>query len=468
MMRVLNTLSGHLEDFKPMHDRTVHMFVCGPTVYDYAHIGNFRPFVVFDMVAKYLRYRGYDVTYIQNITDIDDKIINRAAQTKEDPLTYARRFEDVFYKDATALGVSSVTRYVRATDHIDSILHQVQRLLETNHAYQIGDGIYFDISTFPDYGKLSGRTMAKASDAESRIDENPEKRNQSDFVLWKRSKPGEPSWPSPWFPGRPGWHIEDTAITEMFFGPQYDLHGGGSDLIFPHHEAEIAQQESASGKKPFVRYWLHNGFLVMKNDKMSKSLGNFKTVHELLNDYSRETLRLYLLSAHYRSPLDFSEAVLKQAEAGIMRISEFLERLRFYEEANPLAHRTDRKIAEEVIRIHDQILEAMDDDFNAPKAIGLLFDLIRMGNQYLDANMVDMHSAARLLNALDLFDHVFGIIPKKTAPLDNEIQELVNQREQARKSGDFARADTLRDEIQKRGWRIDDTPYGPLVKKIRK
>lgn len=465
MIRVRNTLSGHLEDFKPMHDRTVHMFVCGPTVYDYAHIGNFRPFVVFDMVAKYLRYRGYDVTYIQNITDIDDKIIGRAAQTKEDPLVYARRFEDVFYKDATALGISSVTRYVRATDHIDDILRQVQRLLETGHAYQIGDGIYFDISTFPDYGKLSGRTMVKAGDAESRIDENPEKRNQSDFALWKRSKPGEPTWESPWFPGRPGWHIEDTAITETLFGPQYDLHGGGSDLIFPHHEAEIAQQESASGKKPFVRYWLHNGFLVMKDDKMSKSLGNFKTVHELLNDYSRETLRLYLLSAHYRSPLDFSEAVLKQAEAGIMRISEFLERLRFYEEVNPLAHRTDRKIAEEVTRIHDQILEAMDDDFNAPKAIGLLFDLIRMGNQYLDANMVDMHSAARLLNALDLFDHVLGIIPKKMTPLDQEIRELVDQREQARKSGDFARADTLRDEIQKRGWRIDDTPYGPLVKR---
>mgnify|MGYP001566309264 CR=1 FL=1 len=471
MIRIHNTLTGHLEDFKPMHDRTVHMFVCGPTVYDLIHIGNARTFVAFDMVAKYLRYRGYDVTYIQNITDIENRIIDRAAQTKEDPLAYARRFEEEFYKDASALGISSITQYVRATDHIDAIIHQVQRLLDTGHAYQIGDGIYFDTSTFPDYGKLSGRTTVQADDAVSRIDENPEKRNPGDFVLWKRALPDggsrEPTWDSPWFKGRPGWHIEDTAITETFFGPQYDLHGGGRDLIFPHHEAEIAQQESAAGKKPFVRFWLHAGFLVTNKEKMGKSLGNFTYARDILANYPKETVRLYFLGAHLRSPLEFSEDGLHQAEAGIMRIAEFLERLRFYEETNPLAHRTDRQIAEEIAHIHDRVLEAMDDDFNAPKAIGLLFDLIRMGNQYLDANMIDMHSAARLLNALDLFDHVMGIIPKKTAALNHEIQELANQREQARKKGDFTRADTLRDEIQKRGWHIDDTPYGPLVKKSK-
>ena len=441
------------------------MFVCGLTVYDNAHIGNARTYVFFDSAVKFLRSRGWDIFYLQNITDVDDKIIKRAAELRIPWNELAAKFTNIFLRDMRALGVSSVDEYAKATKFISQIVKQIKELMVKGYAYKIADGYYFDITKFNGYGKLSRRSAEQAEDSVSRIDESLGKRNKGDFCLWKFHRAGEPSWKTELGEGRPGWHIEDTAITENFFGPQYDIHGGGVDLKFPHHEAEIAQQESASGKKPFVRFWLHAGFLVTNKEKMSKSLGNFAYARDILVHYPKEAVRLYFLSAHLRSPLEFSEDGLRQAEAGIMRITEFLERLRFYEEANPLAHRTDQKIAEEVTRIHDQILEAMDDDFNAPKAIGLLFDLIRMGNQYLDANMVDMHSAARLLNAFDLFDHVLGIIPKKTTPLDGEMQELVNQREQAREKGDFTRADTLRDEIQKRGWHIDDTPYGPLVKR---
>src|SRR3989344_5285411 len=282
-MRINNTLTKQKEEFVPRENKKVKMFVCGPTVYDYIHIGNARTFVFFDVVAKYLRHSGYQVQYIQNITDIDDKIITRAKEINEDPLVFAKKYEEIFLEDMKALKVTAVTdydQYARATDHIDEVVGQVKKLIEKGHAYLIeGDGYYFDLSTFPDYGKLSGRTVEMAEDAVSRVDENPDKRNRGDFTLWKFFKEGEPFWETKLGKGRPGWHIEDTAITEKYFGPQYDLHGAGQDLIFPHHEAEIAQQESASGIKPFVKYWMHSAFLVNKEKKMSKSLGNFMSLN---------------------------------------------------------------------------------------------------------------------------------------------------------------------------------------------
>lgn len=464
-MKIYNSLTKQLEAFEPLSAKTVHMFVCGPTVYDFIHIGNARTFVVFDMVSKYLRYREYDVRYVQNITDIDDRIIARAKEKGEDADVYAARFEQAFRKDADMIGITGVTEYARATDYIPQIIEQVRILLEKGIAYQISDGIYFDLSKFKAYGKLSGRTTLEDDDAVSRIDENPEKRNPGDFALWKRSKPDEPMWQSPWFPGRPGWHIEDTAISESFFGPQYDLHGGGRDLMFPHHEAEIAQQEAASGRVPFVKYWMHSGFLVNKNKRMGKSLGNFTLLHELLEKYPKEVLRMYLLSAHYRSPLDFSEEALHQAEASVARIAEFLNRLTFFEHSDPDAHRYDEEVGREADRVHDAIIEAMDDDFDTPKALGLFFEFIRLGNQYIHEKKVDFHFAKRVMHILDIFSNVFGIIPLQDRSIPSEITALVYARQAAKDAKDFSKADDLRIQIESQGFSIDDTPYGPLIKR---
>jgi cysteinyl-tRNA synthetase len=438
------------------------MFVCGPTVYDYIHIGNARTFVVFDVIAKYLRYRGYGVNYIQNITDIDDKIIARAQKDDVPAEEIAEKFERIFLKDMKALKVTAVDEYPRATDYIPEIIKQAETLIEKGNAYLIeDDGYYFDLKTFPEYGKLSGRTAEMAEDAVSRIDESPRKRNRGDFCLWKFSKEGEPSWPADFGAGRPGWHIEDTAITEKYFGPQYEIHGGGQDLIFPHHEAEIAQQESASGLKPFVKYWLHVGFLVNKGGKMSKSLGNFLTIEKVLEKYSPEALRFYFLSAHYRSPLDYTEENLKQAEAAITRIAEFKNRLRFYDQNSKPINIDDAK---EIEKMHDEIFEAMNDDFNTPKAIGVLFDLIHKINNLIDKN-ISVSQLTPPIAALGLFDSVFGVVGGEVK-IAKEVQKLIDEREVARKEGDFARADELREQIKNLGYEVEDTIYGPLVKKL--
>lgn len=458
-MKIYNTLTKQKEEFIPREDKKVRMFVCGPTVYDYIHIGNARTFVFFDVVVKYLRHIGYEVQYIQNITDIEDKIIARAKETGDDPLAFAKKYEEKFLEDMKSLGVTAVTdynHYARASDHIPEVVKQVKTLIAKGHAYLIeGDCYYFDLSTFSDYGKLSGRTAAMADDAVSRIDENPNKRNRGDFALWKFSKEGEPSWETELGKGRPGWHIEDTAITEKYFGPQYDLHGGGQDLIFPHHEAEIAQQESASGLKPFVKYWMHTGFLVSKEKKMSKSLGNFLSLNEALKNYSLETLRFYFLSAHYRSPLDFSEEILKQSEAAVMRINEFRNKL------NLLTSQVTNIDDEEIGKAFQKIKEAMDDDFNTPEAIGAFFELIRQTNQKLENRQI---ATAELIKIIDFFEKVLGIVPEPiTYPA--KIRELIDQREKMREAKDFAAADQLRSQIESLGYQIDDTIYGPLVKK---
>jgi cysteinyl-tRNA synthetase len=464
-MKLYNTLTRQIEEFQPLKQKSVNMFVCGPTVYDYIHIGNARTFVVFDAVAKYLRFREFDVKYLQNITDVDDKIITRAKEQGEDPDDYAKKYEREFYIDVKNLGINGVSQYARATDHIDAIIKQVQALLDKNYAYEISDGIYFDIKKFPEYGKLSGRTELQAEDSVSRIDENPEKRDPRDFVLWKRSKPDEPTWQSPWFPGRPGWHIEDTAITETYFGPQYDLHGGGQDLIFPHHEAEIAQQEAASGKIPFVKYWMHPGFLVNKSTKMSKSKGNFATAREVLKQYPKEVLRLYFLSSHYRSPLDYNTETLQQAQASIDRITEFLDRLKFYENKNAEAHKFDQDVGGEANKAHQDIIDALDEDFNTPKALGILFEFIRLGNQYIHENKLDFHFAKRVMHVLDIFSNIFGIIPLDNDSIPHEVLTLVQQRQTAKMAKNFEKADEVREKIEELGYSIDDTPYGPLVKK---
>lgn len=465
-MKIYNTLSQSLEELTAS-DNKLKMFVCGPTVYDHIHAGNARTFVVFDVIAKYLRHRGFDVDYIQNITDVDDKIIKRAQEQNIDPLVFARDYEEKFKEDMKAIGVDS-PRYERATDYIPQIVNQVKTLIDKGNAYLIdGDGWYFDLSTFPEYGKLSRRTAQMADDGVSRIDENSNKRNVGDFCLWKLSKPGEPVWESELGAGRPGWHIEDTAITEANFGPQYDIHGGGRDLMFPHHEAELTQMESASGKKPFVRYWMHAGFLENKSEKMSKSLGNFTKLNELLKKYSKEALRFFFLSAHYRAPLDFSDKGLDAAEAAVQRLYELKYKLdtffeKFPEAENPNSPTLILSSSESAWK---EFEKALDDDFNTSRAFSVLFHLTSVLNLMAKDLKIDKIWASEMKEFLKRADEIFGILPTEIQSIPTEIQDLIGQREEARQRKDFTSADDLRDQINQAGFSIDDTLYGPLIKR---
>lgn len=461
-IRLYNSLTRRIEDLSPCAVGRVDMFVCGPTVYDRIHIGNARTFTVFDVVAKWLRYRGLEVNYIQNITDIDDRIIARANERGENPLEYARVFDEAFRTDMQALGNDAVSHYARASDHVPQVIAQVKTLRDKGSVYLIeGDGWYFDLTTFPDYGKLSGRTGLQANDAVSRIDDSEKKRNTGDFCVWKLSKPNEPSWEDAELgAGRPGWHIEDTAITEHYFGPQYDLHGGGMDLKFPHHEAEIAQQEAASGKVPFVRHWMHVGFLESKSEKMSKSLGNFLTVHELLEQYEPAVLRFYLLSNHYRAPLDFSDSSLIASQAAMQRIAETLAKI----SALPVgAH--DDALERSVHETTHAVEEAMDNDFNTPQVFAAAFELIKEINRALLVGAISESNREAVRAFFGFIAQQFGIIPAGGEAMPANIQKLVNERQLAREQKDWPTSDNLRDQLSELGYAVDDTPYGPLVKK---
>jgi len=459
MIKVQNTLSGKKEALKTKRGSILELFVCGPTVYDYSHLGHARTYVAFDVMVKYLREKGYDVFYLQNITDIDDKIIQRAKEKKTSPRSLARQFEREYKKNMKELKISSVTKYARATDHIKEIISQVERLKKKGFAYQIEDGVYYDIKKFKNYGKLSGRTTLQAEDAVSRIDESKGKRNKGDFALWKFSKPGEPSWPSPFGKGRPGWHIEDTAIAEKFFGFRYDIHGGGIDLAFPHHEAEIAQMEAVSGKKPMVKYWLHTGFLTVKGRKMSKSLGNFVTIEDFLKKSSPRTLRFLVAKNHYRSRLDYSDSSVIQAERELERIDEFIEKLK------------NKKHSQEPARLkipQKEFEKAMEDDFNTPKAVAAMFELVKNGNSLIDQDLLsqkDKNNALEFLKAADRIFNVFFQPAKNKIP--NKVLKLAKEREKLRMEKRWAEADKARAEIEKLGWKVEDTESGPKLKNLQ-
>jgi cysteinyl-tRNA synthetase len=443
-----NTLTRRVEPLEPMAPGVVQMFVCGPTVYDLAHVGHAKTYTQFDFLARYLRARGFEVTYAQNITDIDDKIIRRAAEALRDPRDLAAEFEDAYRQDMDALGITSVDVYARALDHIDEIVAQVQALIEREHAYQLDDGWYFDLSTFPGYGKLSGRTEVAEEDSVARIDENDAKRNRGDFALWKARKPGEPFWDTPLGPGRPGWHIEDTAITEALFGPQYDLHGGAVDLIFPHHEAEIAQMEAASGKEPLVRHWVHTGLLRVDGAKMSKSSGNFLTVRDALAMGDYRTLRYAFLSQHYRSSMELSATVLEQARGARRRVEN-------------LARQIDRSTEEPTAAVDAAeatwatMIERLDDDLDTPAALAALFEYVREQNR---SSHRPGPSAERLLQRVnDVFD-TFDLATRTVD--DSEIEAALARRTELRKARDFAGADQIRDALTGKGIVIEDTASG--------
>lgn len=434
---------------KIFNKKKINVFVCGITPYDFAHLGHARTYVVFDAFVKYLRTLGHNVFYLQNITDVDDKIINRVKELKKPWKAVSRMFEKEYLKNMKALKVDGVDQYARATDHIPEIISQVKRLLKKGYAYEIkGDGIYYDISKFERYGQLAHRTKEQAQDAISRIDESIQKRNRGDFALWKFSKPGEPKWPSPWGPGRPGWHIEDTSITEKYFGPQYDIHGGGIDLIFPHHEAEVAQMEAISGKHPFVKRWMRTGFLTINGEKMSKSLGNFITINDFLKKHSPRVLRLLFLKTHYRSPIDYSEKLVKQTERELERIDNFVDKITRSSDRVP-----DRMIGQ----IRNKFQKALEDDFNTPKAVAVIFELMR-------ANANPKEALAFLKEADKIFGFIFSKQKKESIPV--QIKKLVETREKYRKQQNWRKSDQLRNRIKGEGWWVEDTVDGPKIKPL--
>ncbi len=461
-LKIYNTLSKKVEVFKPIKKDEVLMFVCGVTVYDSAHIGHARSYIIFDTIARYLTYLGYKVKYVQNITDIDDKIIKRAAETNQDSMKLARTFEKDYLKNMASLNVTSVSLYARASEHIKEIINQIQRLFDKGYAYEIEDGVYYDISKFKDYGKLSHQNIKELKKA--RIEPNPNKRNPGDFSLWKKQKPGEPAWDSPWGKGRPGWHIEDTAITEKHLGPQYDIHGGGQDLIFPHHEAEIAQIEAATGKKPLVRYWIHNAFLLVNGQKMSKSLGNFVSINDALKKWKPEVLRLFFNSVHYKIPIDYTEQSLEQAEKSYEKIVEFVRKLREIKKA-----KENIEVSNLIKTAQEDFEAGMNDDFNISVALAAIFEFIKKINTLIDKNEIGQKNAEKIYKLTLKFDSVLGLnldkLKEEKAP--KEIMQLVEKREVARSKKDWKTADKIREEIKKKGWEVRDTKEGPELIKIK-
>jgi cysteinyl-tRNA synthetase len=455
MIKLYDTLSGKKEALPDTPK--LRLFVCGPTVYDHAHIGNARTFVTFDLFVRYLRSQRINVFYLQNITDIDDKIIDRARQEKSSWEEVARNYEKIFLDDMKRLGVISVDRYARATDFIPEIVAQVKTLIEKKHAYLIeGDGWYFDLSTFPDYGKLARRTTAQAEDGTSRIDMSDRKKNRGDFALWKFSKAGEPSWKSELGAGRPGWHIEDTAISEHFFGPQYDIHGGALDLKFPHHEAEIAQQESASGLVPFVKIWMHSGFLTVNGEKMSKSLKNFITIEDLLRDHPVSVFRMMVFMHHYRSPLDYTELLAETARKNRKSVSIFAAKLTMAAREAKSGKNAPKAFAE----LEEELNTALADDFNTPKALAVVFDHMAK----LQPNLWELprKEAESMAEGLEGLFATFGITLEKPE-IPAEVKKLAEARDESRGNEHYEQADRLRREIDALGYEVEDTPRGPFV-----
>ncbi len=449
MISVYNTLSREEEDFRPIQDGQVKMFVCGPTVYDKPHIGHGKTYTQFDCIAKYLAYCGFSVDYVQNITDIDDKILQRAGELECDWRELADRYEGIFREEMTFLGNDSVSRYARATDYVPTIIRQIDKLMEKGHAYVTNDGVYFETATFADYGNLAKRTKVRANDAQSRIDSGADKRAWNDFCLWKFPKPGEPIWNAPFGDGRPGWHIEDTAISEAELGLQYDLHGGAIDLIFPHHECEIALMESYSGRSPYVRFWLHTGFLTIREEKMAKSAGNFLTIEDLRKQHSARILRHFFLSSHYRAPVAYSPERLENGSRDLKKVDEFVHNL------DP--DKDDPGFAALVESTHDEITMKLDADFNVPAALTTLYGFIR------EVNRTGTRPGRRVNQLLRDLDAVFGFLfddEAQQAGDTDRIGALVQEREEHRKQKRYAEADRVREELRAMNVKVYDTPDG--------
>lgn len=463
MLKLHNSLSRRLDDFEPLNDDMVLIYSCGPTVYDFPHIGNFRAFMFGDILCRWLRYRGYETRQVMNITDVDDKTINGARREGIPLQDFTRRYEDAFREDLETLNIEPAWKYPRATEHIPEMIDLVETLIERGHAYVTEGSVYFDISSFDGYGRLSGVEAGSSARDSSfgRLEDEYEREEASDFVLWKAQKePDEPSWDSPWGPGRPGWHIECSAMSMKYLGPTIDIHNGGVDLLFPHHENEIAQSEAATGK-PFVRYWVHSAHLLVDGTKMSKSLGNFYTLRDLLGQgFEPMAIRHQLLTAHYRKQLNFTFEGLEQSKAALDRLKTFVDRLRKL----PLAEGTTTEVSEVLEKAIHRFEEAMDDDLNVPGAVGAAFEILKELNPRIE----ELRSGDReaVLATLAKMDSVLGFmgpaLSEESSEEDTEIDALVEERGEARKSRDFARADEIRDLLAARGIIIEDTAEGTI------
>ena len=463
-MQIYNTMTRKKEELVPLVPGQISMYACGPTVYNYFHIGNARPFIVFDTLRRYLEYRGYNVRFVQNFTDIDDKMIRRANEEGTTVKELGERFIKEYYHDADALGVRRASVNPRATEHIGEIVALVRTLIEKGHAYATPDGdVYFSVRSFPGYGKLSGQNIDDLENG-ARVDPDEAKRDPLDFALWKAEKPGEPSWDSPWGKGRPGWHIECSAMSMSILGETFDIHGGGQDLIFPHHENEIAQSEAATGH-PFARYWMHNGYINVDNQKMSKSLNNFFTVRDIAKEFDLEAVRMFMLSVQYRNPVNFSREMIQQAESALERLRTAKERLG---EAQIASEGTadDAAFMEQLQDFQTRFNAAMDDDLNTADAIGVLFEFARAANTFVS----EPRGKAAVEAGAKLFAELTGVLglltQAKAEEFPAEALALLEERQAVRKAKNFQRADEIRDALKQMGFAVEDTANGPKLKKL--
>ena len=465
-MWIYNTQSRRKEELVPLHEGKVGIYACGPTVYNYIHIGNARPLIMFDVLRRYLEWRGYDVTFVQNFTDIDDKMINRANEEGITVKELGERFIAEYFKDVEALGVRKATVHPKATEHIAEIIALVQKLMDKGLAYQGGDGVYFDTEAFRGYGKLSGQNLEDL-EAGARIQVDENKKHPMDFALWKAKKPGEPYWESPFGDGRPGWHIECSAMSMKYLGETIDIHCGGQDLVFPHHENEVAQSEGATGK-PFARYWMHNGFININNEKMSKSAGNFFTVREIGEQYDLEAVRYFMLAAHYRSPLNFSQELIEQSKSALERLYNAQANYEFLLDKNGTADRelndAEKKFVDGIPAIRERFIACMDDDMNTAGALGAIFDLVKEGN-IIAVSGAATAAVKAALDALNELTGVLGLLYHKKNDAADDVEALVQQRQEARKAKNWKEADRIRDLITSMGYILEDTPQGAKVRK---
>lgn len=473
-IKVYNTLTRQKEDFIPVQEGKASIYVCGVTPYNHPHIGNARPFVTWDVIHRFLVHEGYEVTHVQNFTDVDDKIINAANAEGVTWADISGRYIDAYFEAMDKLNVKRVDNYPRVSEHMEDIVKMIEQLIANGYAYAVEGDVYFRVEKFADYGKLSGRKLEDML-AGARVDVDERKENPMDFALWKAAKSGEPAWKAPWGEGRPGWHIECSVMSMKYLGETFDFHGGGSDLIFPHHENEIAQSEGCTGHHPFVKYWLHNGFITVNEEKMSKSLGNFFMVTDILEHFSPETLRFFILSTHYRSPLDFSDERLKEAERGLERLSTAQENLQILGKIPGSGPDTDsEKIMVELKQLREEFLEAMRDDFNTSLAISHMFELSKVVNIYYSTVTNEQKRPdGKLVNYMSgIFSEmcsIIGVLEGKTVVEEQNdgtaIEILLSLRQEARKNKDYAFSDKIRDLLLEQGIVIEDTPQGARWKK---
>jgi cysteinyl-tRNA synthetase len=462
-IQIYNTLTRSKEPFIPLEEGKVKMYVCGPTVYNYIHIGNARPPIVFDTVRRYLEYRGYEVQYISNFTDVDDKLIRVANELGEDVPTIADRFIKAYFEDVTALGCKKADVHPRVTESMDIILDFISTLIEKGFAYESEGDVYYHTRKFKEYGKLSHQSIDELR-LGTRIAIGEKKQDSLDFVLWKAAKPGEIFWESPWGKGRPGWHIECSAMAKKYLGDTIDIHAGGQDLAFPHHENEIAQSEALTDKT-FARYWMHNGYINIDNEKMSKSLGNFVLVHDIIKKHDPQVLRFFMLAVHYRNPINYTDELLENTKAGLDRLKTSYQNLKHRREASANLTDNDQEWLTKVTTLHDEFVRDMDDDFNTANGISKLFDLSKLANMYLIEKNTSITVIDVFMSEFEVLFGILGLTLEADQLLDEEIEALIEQRIQARKDRNFQLSDQIRDQLKDMNIILEDTPQGTRWKR---